>query len=140
MLREKYSSGKIQPPRPLGRGHQKERYKVAFEDRTINFRSSYEVRTSKILEEKKKQGTIKEWVYEEDKFIYIRNGKNSTYLPDFKIIKIDEEIEFIEVKGYKRDSDDLKIAAVRNQGFDISMWFLVDIEREEEEILGAKSP
>src|SRR5690606_25989907 len=48
-----------------------------------------------------KQGEIKNWMYEEDTFMFerIKLGTRS-YTPDFKIFNNDETVEYHEVKGY----------------------------------------
>ncbi len=57
-----------------------------------------------------KQKQIKSWTFEEDTFWFenIRRGVRS-YCPDFKVINLDNSIEYHEVKGYMDNRSKTKI-------------------------------
>jgi len=65
------------------------------------FRSKWEANYALYLDFLVKQGEIKNWMYEEDTFMFerIKLGTRS-YTPDFKIFNNDETVEYHEVKGY----------------------------------------
>ena len=67
----------------------------------IYFRSTWEVKYAKYLQFLKETGVINSWEYEPQTFWFeeIRRGTRS-YLPDFKVTKLDGTHYWVEVKGY----------------------------------------
>ncbi len=65
------------------------------------YRSRWEANFARFLEFEKKNGFIKEWEHEPQTFWFdkIKRGVRS-YLPDFKITKLDGSYFWVEVKGY----------------------------------------
>lgn len=74
------------------------------------FRSKWEANYAHYLEWLKNKSQIKDWFHEPDVFWFdgIKRGCVS-YLPDFKIIKNDSDIEYHEVKGWMDDKSKIKI-------------------------------
>lgn len=68
---------------------------------TVYFRSKWEANYALFLDFLVKNGDIKDWEYETERFVFeqIKFGTRS-YLPDFKIINHDNTFEYHEVKGY----------------------------------------
>jgi endogenous inhibitor of DNA gyrase (YacG/DUF329 family) len=98
----------------------------------IRVQGSYEVRTCKILDEWLKKDEIKDWWYSRDRFNYVGvDGKEHTYITDFKVLKNDGTFYYIETKGYIRENDELKWESVKNLGHKIEIWFLTDIKEKE---------
>lgn len=64
-------------------------------------RSTWEGNYARYLQFQKEHRLIKEWLHEPETFWFdgIKRGVCS-YLPDFKVTKLDESIEFHEVKGW----------------------------------------
>jgi hypothetical protein len=93
---------------------------------------SYELRTCFILDRMKEQALIHDWEYTKDRFQYIgMDGKQHTYLQDFKIFNKDGSFYYLETKGYPTENDLLKWMSVVEQGYRLDVWFLKDIvERE----------
>lgn len=85
------------------------------------YRSSYERRYARWLEEHRLAGDIARWEYEPDTF---ELAHRTTYTPDFKIVRDDGVVEYIEVKGWSRSLSTSrakwKIAAAQNPQF---RWF-----------------
>lgn len=67
----------------------------------IYFRSLWESNYARWLNYQKINGMIKNWEHEPETFWFeeIKRGVRS-YLPDFKIINLDDTTHFVEVKGY----------------------------------------
>lgn len=98
----------------------------------IYVQGSYEARVCKILDKWKNESKIKNWEYTKDRIKYIGiDNKEHFYLIDFKIFENDNSFWYLEVKGFKRENDDLKWNAVKNQGYNIDIWFKKDIEHKE---------
>ena len=74
------------------------------------FRSRWEANFARYLQNLKKDGQIKDWFHEPKTFWFegIRRGVVS-YLPDFKIINIDESWYYVEVKGYMDSKSKTKL-------------------------------
>lgn len=67
----------------------------------IYFRSRWEANYGRYLEWQKTQGLIKDWLHEPQTFWFDKIKRGSlTYLPDFKIINLDNTHEWVEVKGW----------------------------------------
>lgn len=81
-------------------------------------RSSWEASVSKYFDE---NGV--DYYYERTRF-QLRSG--SSYLPDFFL---PQKNLYIEVKGYYRDSDRVKVEEFRNMGFDIEVWGLEKLKK-----------
>ena len=78
------------------------------------FRSTWEIYYAVFLQELKDQKKIIDWFYEPDTFWFdkIKRGTRS-YLPDFKVIHLSKEIEYVEVKGYMDKKSATKIKRMR---------------------------
>jgi len=73
-------------------------------------RSAWEANYSLFLQFQKEHGMIKDWDYEPDTFWFegIRRGCTS-YLPDFRIINVDDSKEYHELKGWMDSKSKTKI-------------------------------
>ncbi|MNV61182.1 hypothetical protein D3C71_1536800 [compost metagenome] len=95
--------------------------------------STYELRVCKILDLMLKQDKIFKWEYTKDKIKYIGlDNKCHNYLIDFKVYRNETEFFYLEVKGVQRGNDALKWAAVKKNGYELDVWFLHDIEKNEQ--------
>ena len=93
----------------------------------LKLMSSYEKDACKILDEWMCSGKIKYWEYTDDRFSYFdSDGKLRTYFPDFKVFS--NTVYYIETKGFETDLDAYKWQAVRDQGFELLVWFGDTIE------------
>ena len=74
------------------------------------YRSRWEANYARYLEYLKNNGHIKEWLHEPETFWFerIKRGCRS-YLPDFKVIKLDGTHYWVEVKGWMDDRSKTKI-------------------------------
>ena len=74
------------------------------------FRSRWEANYARYLELLKQCGEIKEWKHEPETFWFeaIKRGCRS-YLPDFRVVKDDDSVEYHEVKGYMDSKSKTKI-------------------------------
>lgn len=94
------------------------------------FKSSYEIQYACWLEILKLKGKIKDWFYEVDTFWFdgIKRGCVS-YKPDFKIVNLQDEISYVEVKGYMDEKSATKIKRMGKYHPDIKLnvlgadWF-----------------
>jgi hypothetical protein len=70
-------------------------------NKTRYWRSGWERKYAKFLQWSKERGDIKDWDFECETFWFlnIKRGTRS-YLPDFRVITKNGEVEFHEVKGY----------------------------------------
>jgi len=78
------------------------------------FRSRWEANYARWLEWRKQNGEILEWEHEPETFWFekIKRGARS-YLPDFKVIKLDGSHEWHEVKGWMDQRSKTKIKRFR---------------------------
>jgi len=98
--------------------------------KTHYFKSSYEIQYACWLEMLKRDGKIKDWLYEVDTFWFdgIKRGCVS-YKPDFKIVNLQDEISYVEVKGYMDEKSATKIKRMGKYHPDIKLnvlgadWF-----------------
>lgn len=97
----------------------------------IKVQGSYEYRSCFIFDRWKKEGKIKNWEYTNDRISYTFKGELSTYLIDFKIIRNDNSFYYIETKGYQTEKDLVKWNELRDQGFELVVWFESDIKKNE---------
>lgn len=74
------------------------------------FRSRWEANYARYLEFLKKQCEILDWLHEPQTFWFekIKRGSRS-YLPDFKVINLDESYYWVEVKGWFDDRSKTKL-------------------------------
>lgn len=101
----------------------------------LKVQGTYELRTCKILDSWKENGKIKNWEYTNDRISYIgTDNKKHSYLLDFKIFRNDNSWYYLEVKGYEKPNDKLKWKAVREQNFDLEIWFLDNIQLAERSV------
>lgn len=95
-----------------------------YEYKNIKVQGTYELRVCKILDQWKDNNLIKSWEYTNDRYKYIGiDGKEHSYLLDFKVINHDDSFYYIEVKGYEKENDKLKWNAIRNLGYKLEVWF-----------------
>lgn len=78
--------------------------------RNIYFRSGWEVNYARYLQWLQEKGQILNWEHEPKTFWFekIRRGTRS-YLPDFKVTKLDGSHYWVEVKGYMDSKSVTKI-------------------------------
>ncbi len=101
----------------------------------IKIMSTYELRTCNILDIMLEKGLIHDWKYSKDKIKYTGfDNKVHNYIIDFKVYTSESEFFILEVKGVKRPTDDLKWKATINNGYNLQVWFLNDIENKELEL------
>ena len=99
-----------------------------YDYKQIRVQGTYELRTCQILDTWKQYNVIKDWEYTNDRVQYIdSDGKNRTYLLDFKVFTNEGFSYYIEVKGYEKPNDILKWKAVRETGNKLEVWFEKDI-------------
>lgn len=74
------------------------------------FRSKMEANYALYLDFLIRQGKIKEWVYEDDTFVFdkIKYG-TKRYIPDFRVTNMDGSIEYHETKGFMTGKDKTKM-------------------------------
>lgn len=79
-------------------------------DRRFYFKSSWEEIFARYLQFLKENNEIQEWEYEPQTFWFeqIKRGTRS-YLPDFKITRLDSTHYWVEVKGYMDSKSHTKI-------------------------------
>ena len=94
-------------------------------DKKYYFKSSYEIQYACWLHMLKLKGKIKDWFYEVDTFWFdgIKRGCVS-YKPDFKIIELNGDINYIEVKGYMDAKSATKIKRMGKYNPDIKLTVL----------------
>lgn len=103
-----------------------------YDYKNIRVQGTYELRFCKILDKLLELGRIKKWEYTNDRFKYIGvDNKPHNYLLDFKVMKNDNSFCYVETKGYIRENDELKWNAVRQQGFELKVYFEKNLERFE---------
>lgn len=78
-----------------------------FGDRIITFRSNWELNYAFYLEWLVKIKEIKKWEYEPERYRFWRTEGNfkyelGSYLPDFRITRLDDSQYIVEVKGRKQ--------------------------------------
>ncbi len=102
--------------------------------KNIKVQGTFELRTCKILDSWKEKNLIKDWEYTNDRYEYMgADNQSHTYLLDFKIFNHDGSFYYIETKGYKKESDELKWNAIKNLGYRLEIWFEDEIEKHEME-------
>ncbi len=99
----------------------------------IKVQGTYELLTCYILDIWKEIERIKYWKYvndTNDRFLYIGlDGKEHTYITDFKVYLHDNSFYYIEVKKSTRKNDNIKWQAVKNKGYHIEVWNLNKIKK-----------
>ncbi len=70
-------------------------------DKKVFFRSTWEYYYAIFLQKLKQEGKIKDWQHEPETFYFdgIKRGCVS-YMPDFKILHLNDSIEYSETKGF----------------------------------------
>jgi len=80
----------------------------------VRFRSKLEKQFAEFLD----RSGVK-WVYEHKAFPYIdKKGKRRTYTPDFYFV---DEDRYVEIKGYKKNSDKHKVDKLKEIGINIKI-------------------
>lgn len=122
---ESYASG---VSKPYGGNIKRQDY-INHSGETITVIGSYEVRACKILDSWIEKGSLVEWIYTPGGFEYFDESDNKhTYFPDFKLIFNDSHVEFLEVKGFKRDLDEFKWSYFRTYHKQIlNVWYNSDL-------------
>lgn len=104
--------------------------------KNIRVQGTYELRVCRVLDFFVEEERIKSWEYTKDRFSYVGLDKNiHSYLVDFKIFNSDKSFYYLEVKGYKRDIDELKWKALRDTGNTLVVWYEEDIIENEKDII-----
>jgi len=105
---------------------------------SIKVQGSYEYRTCKILDIKQSLWKIKKWEYTNDRIPYLDlEWKEHSYLFDFKVFRNNWSFFYIEVKGFLKDIDIQKWESAKAQGYELQVWFLETIKKEEEKCGGS---
>jgi hypothetical protein len=87
---------------------------VWFDTQCCTFRSGWEQNYAYYLEWLKKQGEIKDWEYEPQRYYFIDykvkppKPLGNGYLPDFKVINNDGSWYLVEIKGRRQGINKLK--------------------------------
>lgn len=90
--------------------------------KNIYFRSSWEYKYAKYLQEVKKKGLIRSWEYEGDKFYY--NGGRNSFTLDFKVTTSEGVVEYHEVKGWLDARSKKVFEVIRTQFPEIKLILL----------------
>lgn len=111
-----------------------------FKYKNIKVQGTYELRTCIILDKLKEHNKIYNWEYTRDRVKYFgADGKHHNYLIDFKVWENNpNEFYYLETKGLATEKDQLKWSATREKGYNLHVWFLNDIKKNENE-LGLKN-
>lgn len=81
--------------------------------KTCNFRSKLEYRYAQYLQFLKDAGQIKDWNFEQTKFIFPDETRGAKeYLVDFDILNLDGTFEYHETKGFLTGKDITKFSRV----------------------------
>jgi len=106
----------------------------------IRVQGSYEVRACKILDNWKLKGKITNWEYTKDRIPYTdEEGNSHIYLLDFKVFNKNGTFYYIETKGWKKEIDDLKWKAAKEQGYKLKVWFDKQLIKYEKLLRWSKS-
>lgn len=85
-----------------------------WDGKEYTFRSGWEANYAFYLDWLKKQGQIKDWEYEPQRYYFIDYKQNppkpygNGYLPDFKVINNDDSWYLVEIKGKRQGVNKLK--------------------------------
>lgn len=77
------------------------------------FRSRWEANYARYLQFLKENKEIVEWEHEPEMFWFTVNGKEVSYLPDFRVTMNDNSQEYHEVKGWMDERSKLKIEGMK---------------------------
>ena len=100
--------------------------------KNIRVQGNLELRMCKILDKMKSLNLIKDWEYTNDRFPYTGlDGKQHTYLVDFKVWRNDNTSFYVETKGYERENDKIKWKSVINTGYSIEIYKRKDLKTME---------
>jgi endogenous inhibitor of DNA gyrase (YacG/DUF329 family) len=103
------------------------------EYKNIRVQGTYELRMCKLLDKFQEKNKIKSWYYTNDRIEYKNiDGKMSTYLLDFKIVRNDGSYFYIETKGYIKDNDICKWKECEKIGMELYVFLNSDITSLEE--------
>ena len=128
LVSEQYASGK---KKPFGGNGCRKSVSTSIGNLTVL--SSYEAEACIIFDSWLAANKILRWEYTVDTFKYLdENGIERTYFPDFKITKLDGEFYYLETKGFQTIRDTFKWNSVKQQGFDIEVWFKDDIDQHKD--------
>lgn len=101
----------------------------------LYFDSSFELNAAIILDIWKEQGKIIDWKYNRNEYISYQDkiGSKRMYFPDFKIYEVNGE-SWLEVKGFKTPTDNLKWNSAKKKGIKLKTWFEKDIREHQNNI------
>lgn len=100
--------------------------------KNIKVQGSYQYRTCVILDKWVELGMIQKWQYSPDRIKYIwEDGSQHYYIPDFKVFNKDNTWYYIQVKGYKKQLDQLKWRQTIQSGYNLVVWFAYNIKQNE---------
>jgi hypothetical protein len=123
ILKEAYKNG-----RKIYGGNRAKWYKY----KDIKVQGTFELRACYILDAMKLAGLIKDWNYTNDRIKYFdENNKQRSYLFDFKLINLDNSINYIEVKGYIKSLDKIKWKAAEEQNYILKVWQFKELKQYE---------
>ena len=98
----------------------------------MKVQGTYELKTCNILDKWKNENIILDWEYTKDRISYIGiDNKKHSYLLDFKVFRNDGTWYYLEVKGFERPNDKLKWQSVKDNGYELEIWFEKDIINNE---------
>lgn len=83
-------------------------------DKVYLMRSSWELNYARYLDHLELKGKIKTWDYEVDSFTFPEFHIGQTkYLPDFKVLGINNEVTYHEVKGWMDNKSKIKLSSMK---------------------------
>lgn len=112
-------------------------YNVECSQGIVKAQGKFEVRAIKILDKLIEENKIINWKRNEDFIKYIDiNNLHRNYLPDFKLFD-KNGFYYLEIKGYLRENDILKLNGVKNKNLRIEIWFDRELKMFEKQILSS---
>lgn len=102
--------------------------------KNIKVQGSYEYRACLILDKLLELKLIHKWEYTNDRIQYIgKDNKQHSYLLDFKVWTDSDNFYYLETKGYKTPTDELKWNATKKLGHTLLVWYENDLKTKEQE-------
>jgi hypothetical protein len=90
----------------------------------VTYQSDFEIKVVKQLFEKRKKLATFDFKYECEKIPFTQPEKQRTYLPDFKVVRKDGSVLYIEVKGVLDLDTQMKMRLVKLSNPTINIAFL----------------
>lgn len=102
---------------------------IRTDGKILQLESSFELSTATILDIWKLNQKIVEWEYNRKTYIpyYDKSGKERMYYPDFLVTDNNGDNYWLEVKGFKTPTDELKWSTAKDKGISLMTWFEEDI-------------